>query len=116
MRKIILGLGLGASLLFAVPSSEVDLLSSVTNGEVNGVNLELNKSDMEKANGGYTWRQPQVGKVFHNKTLNTVNNALTNKRRGTTTSGKSMVDRLYSNNTSSYKVISTQEFNSFRRR
>ncbi|WP_419774389.1 hypothetical protein [Halarcobacter sp.] len=112
MRKIILGLGLGASLLFAVPSSEVDLLSSVTNGEVNGVNLELNKSDMEKANGGYTWKQPQVGRLFHNKLVKTVSSAAYSKSTTSTGSSNntSLLNRLYGTSTSSYKVINANNY------
>ena len=52
INKIILGLTLTAGLMMASTTKD-DLLSLATTGKTAGTALEMNKSDMKKANGGY---------------------------------------------------------------
>lgn len=72
IKKLLLGLALTTGLMMANTTSNEDLLSMATTGKVAGTALEMNKSDMEKADGGYYSRYYSyrgVGSYYYN--LNT---------------------------------------------
>ena len=52
IKKILLGLALTTGLMMANTAKD-DLLSFATTGKSLGTNFEMNKTDMEKADGGY---------------------------------------------------------------
>ena len=57
MKKVFLALLLGASAVMAdVSTDQDDLLSVATAGKTAGTQFEMNKEDMQKAEGGYTIR------------------------------------------------------------
>jgi len=64
IKKILLGLTLTTGLMMA--NSTDDLLSLATTGKSVGTNLEMNKTDMEKADGGYYSRYRGVGSYYYN--------------------------------------------------
>jgi len=54
IKKILLGLALTTGLMMANTVKD-DLLSLATTGKTAGTAMEMNKSDMEKADGGYNY-------------------------------------------------------------
>lgn len=68
IKKILLGLALTTGLMMANTAKD-DLLSLATMGKTTGTALEMNKSDMEKADGGYYYNYRGVGSYYYN--LNT---------------------------------------------
>ena len=67
IKKLLLGLALTTGLMMANTVKD-DLLSLATMGKTAGTALEMNKSDMEKADGGY-YSYRGVGSYYYN--LNT---------------------------------------------
>ncbi|RLA82221.1 MAG: hypothetical protein DRG78_07840 [Epsilonproteobacteria bacterium] len=55
IKKLLLGLLLTTGLMMANTTSKDDLLSLATMGKTTGNALEMNKTDMEKADGGYNY-------------------------------------------------------------
>ena len=55
MKKVFLALLLGASAVMADVSSKDDLLNIATAGKATGTQFEMNKEDMQKAEGGYSY-------------------------------------------------------------
>jgi len=53
IKKLLLGLTLTSGLIFANTNQTDDLLSLATTGKTAGTALEMNKTDMEKADGGW---------------------------------------------------------------
>ena len=53
MKKLLLGLVLGASVVMASDISTDDLLSIATQGKTAGSQFEMSKSEMQKADGGF---------------------------------------------------------------
>lgn len=53
MKKVFLALLLGASAMMADVGSKEDLLNVATAGKTTGAQFEMNKEDMQKADGGY---------------------------------------------------------------
>jgi len=53
MKKLLLGLVLGASVVMASDMLTDDLLAVVTQGKTAGSQFEMSKSEMKKADGGY---------------------------------------------------------------
>ncbi|RLA82219.1 MAG: hypothetical protein DRG78_07830 [Epsilonproteobacteria bacterium] len=53
IKKLLLGLLLTTGLMMADTTSKDDLLSLATMGKTTGNALEMNKADMEKADGGF---------------------------------------------------------------
>lgn len=69
IKKLLLGLALTTGLMMANTTSTDDLLSMATMGKTTGSALEMNKSDMEKADGGYYSRYYSyrgVGSYYYN--------------------------------------------------
>jgi len=53
MKKLLLGLVLGASVVMASDMPTYDLLAVATQGKSVGSQFEMSKSEMQKADGGY---------------------------------------------------------------
>jgi len=66
MKKLLLGLVLGASVVMASDIPTDDLLAVATQGKIAGSQFEMSKSEMTKADGGY---YRGVGGYYYN--LNT---------------------------------------------
>jgi len=64
IKKILLGLALTTGLMMANTAKE-DLLSLATMGKTAGTAMEMNKSDMQKADGGY-YSYRGVGSSYYN--------------------------------------------------
>ena len=63
MKKLLLGLVVGASVVMASDMPTDDLLSVATQGKTAGSQFEMSKSEMQKADGGYglTWYNTYTG-------------------------------------------------------
>ena len=55
MKKLLLNLAISASAVMADVSPKDDLLSVATAGKTTGTQFEMNKEDMQKADGGYSY-------------------------------------------------------------
>ncbi len=63
MKKLLLGLVLGASVVMASDMPTDDLLAVATQGKTAGSQFEMSKSEMQKVDGGYglTWYNTYAG-------------------------------------------------------
>jgi len=55
MKKLLLVLAIGASVVMADVGSKDDLLNIATAGKATGASYEMNKEEMQKADGGYSY-------------------------------------------------------------
>lgn len=55
MKRMFLGLVLGASVVMAGDVAKDDLLNIATAGKATGSSYEMKKEDMQKADGGYSY-------------------------------------------------------------
>lgn len=76
IRKLLLGLVVSTSIVMANDVAQDDLLSLATTGKTAGTSLEMNNSDMEKADGGYSSPTFTI-KGYHQNNINRVQNLLT---------------------------------------
>jgi len=60
MKKLLLGLVLGASVVMASDIPTDDLLSVATQGKTAGSQFEMSKSEMTKAGGGYYFNRSYI--------------------------------------------------------
>jgi len=82
MKKVFLALLLGASVVMAdVSTNQDDLLSVATAGKTTGTQLEMNKEDMQKADGGYySYRSyTGVGSSYYNSNTTAAYSSTTTK-------------------------------------
>jgi len=70
MKKLLLGLALGVSIVMANDLPTDDLLSIATQGKTAGSQFEMSKSEMKKVDGGYglTWYNTYrgIGSYYYN--------------------------------------------------
>ena len=69
MKKLLLGLVLGASVVMASDMPTDDLLAVATQGKTIGSQFEMSKSEMQKIDGGYYYSYRGIGSSYYN--LNT---------------------------------------------
>jgi hypothetical protein len=72
IKKLLLGLTLTTGLMMANTTSTDDLLSLATMGKTAGSALEMNKSDMEKADGGWYGSPRFVIRGYHQNRMNKI--------------------------------------------
>ena len=77
MKKLLLILAISASAVMADVSPKDDLLSVATAGKTAGTQFEMNKEDMQKADGGYS---------YYTNYLSYYSNPYSNSYRGTSNS------------------------------
>lgn len=71
MKRLLLILAIGASALMADATSNDDLLNVATAGKTTGTQFEMNKEDMQKADGGYYFNPSYIrvnGSSVYSKT------------------------------------------------
>jgi len=93
IKKILLGLALTTGLMMASTAKD-DLLSLATMGKTAGTAMEMNKSDMEKADGGWYIRgyvQNNINRIQNMMNYNT-------RSKSTTTSGSTWSKHFGFNN------------------
>jgi len=83
MKKLLLGLVIGASVVMASNIPTDDLLAVATQGKTAGSQFEMSKSEMQKADGGYssyfdfktrTWKRTQNSYTYKNRPFKTYYN------------------------------------------
>ena len=67
MKKLLLGLVLGASVAMANDLPTDDLLSVATQGKIAGSQFEMSKSEMKKVDGGYYYSYRGIGSYYYNR-------------------------------------------------
>ena len=67
MKKLLLGLVLGASVAMANDLPTDDLLSVATQGKTAGSQFEMSKSEMKKVDGGYYYSYRGIGSYYYNR-------------------------------------------------
>lgn len=80
MKKLLLVLAISASAVMADVSSKDDLLNIATAGKATGSSYEMNKEDMQKADGGYSYYS------YYNRYVTYYSNPSSSSYRGTSNS------------------------------
>lgn len=97
IKKLLLGLALTSGLMMANTTSTDDLLSIATMGKTTGSALEMSKTDMEKADGGWYIRG------YWQNRINTISRYLNPKPKPKYKPRMSFADKYYSSlNRNSY--------------
>ena len=65
MKRMFVGLVLGASVVMAGDVAKDDLLKVATAGKTSGTQLEMNKEEMQKADGGVSFTSVSYGRYFY---------------------------------------------------
>ena len=107
MKKLLLGLVLSTGIVMANETIKDDLLSLATSGKSTGSQLEMNKNDMLKANGGWYIRgywSSRINRVSSFLNRSSYSNSYSRSR---TSSRVSFADMLFQSRLNSVRNLYT---------